>query len=60
MTKHDTFNYVGILCICAILILSMLYVQKHIDSLASTYNRQSNGTIERTPQKPTTIKKVSK
>ena len=60
MTKHDTFNYVGILCICAILILSMLYVQKHVDSLASTFNRQSHGKSANFPQKPTTIKKVSK
>ena len=60
MTRHDTYNYLGILAICGIIVLSMLYVQKHVDSLASTYNRQSHGTIERTPQKPTTIKKVSK
>ncbi len=57
MTKHDTFNYVGILCICAILILSMLYVQKHVDSLASTYNAQKHGKSANFPQKPQPLRK---
>lgn len=60
MTKHDTYNYLGILAICGILVLTMVYVQKHVDSLASTYNRQSHGKTQSTPQKSTTHKKVSK
>jgi Trk-type K+ transport system membrane component len=58
MTKHDTFNYLGILGICVIVVLTMVYVQKHVDSLASTFNRQSHGKTERTHIKP--IKKVGK
>lgn len=57
MIKDDTFNYVGILCICGIVVLTMLYVTKHVDSLASTYNRQSHGKSANFPQKPQPLRK---
>ena len=60
MNKHDTFNYLGILGICVIVVLTMVYVQKHVDSLASTFNRQSHGKSANFPQKPITTKKASK
>jgi hypothetical protein len=60
MTKHDTYNYLGILAICGIIVLTMVYVQKHVDSLASTYNAQKHGKSANFQQKPTTLKKVSK
>ena len=60
MTRHDTYNYIGILAICGIIVLSMLYVQKHVDSFASRYNQEKHGKIDFRSQKPSNLKKEGK
>lgn len=60
MTKHDTYNYLGILAICAIVVLTMVYVQKNVDSLATSFNQQKHGKGANFPQKTIITKKVGK
>lgn len=63
MTKHDIRDYIGVLIICGIVVFGMFYVQKHVDSLASTYNAQKHGKTDFRRlhlQVPTTTKKGKK
>lgn len=63
MTKHDIWDYIGVLIICAIVIFGMFQVQRHVDSLASTYNAQKHGKTDSRRlqmQEPVTTKKGKK
>ena len=51
MTKHDIRDYIGVLIMGAIVIFGMLYVQRHVDSLASRYNQEERRRIDFTPVK---------
>jgi hypothetical protein len=40
MTRHEIRDYIGVLIIVALVFFGMLYIQKHIDSMASTIHQQ--------------------
>jgi hypothetical protein len=58
MTKHDTYNYLGVLAICVLVLIILQGLTTLTDRYADSYYAGKHGKTASFPQKP--IKKVSK